>query len=214
MSLDQLTVRAADRRRQLDARLGVARLLVSRIKDLRTEVESLRTDVTELEQVTHLLNSIAEDKQLKAQADIEELVSRGLQTVFDDTLSFHIVQSTRGKTSVVEFVIRTTLGDRVVDTNVMESRGGGIAVVVGFLLRVVVMLLRTGPRQEDLLLLDETFAMVSVEYLPVLAEFLRSIVDETGIQIILITHQKELVEGADKVYEFKTVSGRTVVAEV
>lgn len=171
----------------------------------------LSSEVTELEQVTHLLNSIAEEKQMRAQHDIEELVTRGLQTIFDDSLSFHIIQTTRGKTSIVEFVVRTTLEDRVVDTPVMDARGGGLAAVIGFLLRVVVMLLRNGARQQNLLLLDETFAMVSSEYLPVLGDFLRSIVEETGIQIIMVTHQNEFIDSADKVYRFSQEGGRTKV---
>jgi DNA repair exonuclease SbcCD ATPase subunit len=211
IDLDELALRAARRRRELDAKQGEARALVSRIRSLREEVEILSTDVTELEQVTHLLNTIAEDKQLRAQQDIEELVSRGLQTIFDDSLSFHIVQSARGKTSIVEFIVRTTLADSVVETPVMDARGGGLAAVIGFLLRVVVMLLRGGTRQENLLLLDETFAMVSAEYLPVLGEFLRSIVEETGIQIVMVTHQTEFIDSADKVYRFSQEDGKTRV---
>lgn len=209
--LDDLATRAARRRRELDARQGEARVLVSRIRSLREEVQTLSAEVTELEQVTHLLNSIAEEKQMRAQHDIEELVTRGLQTIFDDSLSFHIIQTTRGKTSIVEFVVRTTLDDRVVDTPVMDARGGGLAAVIGFLLRVVVMLLRNGARQQNLLLLDETFAMVSSEYLPVLGDFLRSIVEETGIQIIMVTHQNEFIDSADKVYRFSQEGGRTKV---
>ena len=211
IDLDALTTRAARRRRELDARSGEASMLVSRIRAYRAEVAELSADVTELDQVTYLLNGIAEDKQLKAQRDIEELVSRGLQTIFDETLSFHIVQSTRGKSSIVEFVVRSTLEDSVVDTPVMDARGGGLAAVIGFLLRVVVMLLRGGTRQENLLLLDETFAMVSAEYLPVLGEFLRSIVEETGIQIIMVTHQTEFIDSADVVYRFSQDGGKTRV---
>ncbi len=209
--LDAMAMRAGARRRALDARQGEATVLVSRIRSLREEVATLAEDVSEYDQVTHLLNSIAEEKQLKAQQDIEELVSRGLQTIFDESLSFHIVQSVRGKTTIVEFVVRTTLADTVVDTPVMDARGGGVAAVIGFLLRVVVMLLRGGTKQRNLLVLDESFAMVSVEYLPVLGEFLRSIVEETGIQIVLVTHQHEFIEVGDKVYRFSQVDGQTKV---
>lgn len=211
-ALEDLSARAAARRRVLDAQQGQAQLLVSRIRALRDEVTDLDASVSELEQVTLLLNSIAEEKQARAQSDIEELVSRGLQTIFDESLSFHIIQSTRGKTSVVEFVVRTTLEDSVVDTPVLNARGGGVAAVIGFLLRVVVMLLRGGTRQQNLLVLDETFAMVSAEYLSVLGEFLRSIVEETGIQIVLVTHQHEFIDVGDKVYRFSQADGKTKVA--
>lgn len=210
-TIDELTQRAARRRRELDSRSGEAKVLVSRIRALRAETTELAAEAATLEQVTHLINSIAEDKQFKAQQDIEEMVTRGLQAIFDESLSFHIVQTSRGKTSIVEFLVRTTLPDAVVDTPVMDARGGGLAAVIGVLLRVVIMLLRGGTRQENLLVLDETFAMVSSEYLPVLGDFLRSIVADTGIQIVMVTHQDSFIEAADKVYRFSQTDGVTKV---
>lgn len=211
--VQELSQRVRQRRRELDTLTGEARQVIGRAKELRGDVERYTEDVSILEQVTVLLNSIGEDRQLKAQQDIEELVSRGLQSIFDDTLSFHIVQTVRGKTANVEFVVRTTLPDAVVDTPVMDARGGGVAATIGFLLRVVVMLLKGGSRSENILVLDETFAMVSAEYLPALGEFLREIVENTGIQIVMVTHQDQFMEYADKVYRFSMSDGKTKAVE-
>lgn len=212
-NLDSLTIQARNRRRQLDATYGEARATLLRGKDLQAEVATLGEVITDLDRATALLNSLGEDRQLKAQQTIEELVTRGLQTIFDETLSFHIVQSVKGKTANVDFLVRTTLSGSVVETPVMESRGGGLAATVGFLLRLVVMLLGKGTRQENILILDETFAHVSAEYLGPLGEFLREVVDKTGVQIIMVTHQNEFVEYADKVYRFTVTDGKTQVRE-
>jgi DNA repair exonuclease SbcCD ATPase subunit len=213
-SLDSLLVQARQRRRQIDTRQGEARSVLLRGKELSAEVNSLGEQVTELDRVTLLLNSLGEERQLAAQASIEELVTRGLQMIFDETLSFHIVQNVRGKTAVVEFVVRTTLGTEVIETPVMDARGGGLAAVIGFLLRLVVMLMGRSERDADLLVLDETFSMVSAEYLEPLGEFLREVVDRTGAQIVMVTHQAAFSEYADKVYYFSTEDGKTVVKDV
>lgn len=211
--VDSLVIRARQRRRQIDAQQGEARSVLLRGKELSTEVADLTATVTELDRVTALLNSLGEDRQLAAQNSIEELVTRGLQMIFDDTLSFHIVQNVRGKTAVVEFVVRTTLGSSVIETQVMDARGGGLAAVIGFLLRLVVMLMSRSERDANLLVLDETFSMVSAEYLEPLGEFLREVVDRTGAQIVLVTHQQAFEEFADKVYYFSTEDGTTVVKD-
>jgi DNA repair exonuclease SbcCD ATPase subunit len=96
----------------------------------------------------------------------------------------------------------------------MDARGGGLAATVGFLLRVVVLLLRTGGTGKQLLVLDETFAHVSAEYLEGVGRFLREIVDRSGVQIILVTHQETLAEAADVVYRFTAKDGKTVVTHV
>lgn len=209
--LSELTISARNRRRQLDALQGEARATLMRGKELQTEIATLSETIEDLDRVTILLNSLGEDRQLKAQQTIEDLVTRGLQTIFDETLSFHIVQSVRGKTANVEFLVRTTLGGDVIETPVMEARGGGLAATIGFLLRLVVMLLAKGTKSENILILDETFAHVSAEYLGPLGEFLRQIVDKTGVQMVMVTHQPEFSEYADSVYRFSTVEGKTQV---
>lgn len=201
------------RRRELDALAGEARSVLTRGKAIKTEIGTLTEEIADYERVTGLLNSLGEERQLAAQRTIEDLVTRGLQTIFDSTLSFHIVQSVKGKQAVVEFMVRTTLAGSVVETPVLEARGGGLAATIGFLLRLVVMLLSTGTQQENILVLDETFGMVSDEYLPALAGFLREIVDKTGVQIVMVTHQQMWTEVADKVYRFSQVEGQTKVKE-
>lgn len=211
--LDSLTIRARRRRRTLDESQGEMRATLLRGKELKSEIEDLGTLVEDLDRVTLLLNSMGEDRQFKAQQQIEELVTRGLQTIFDSTLSFHIVQSTRGKSVIVDFIVRTTLPRSVVDTPVLDARGGGLAATIGFLLRLVVLLLSKGTRSENILVLDETFAHVSAEYLPAVGEFLQEVKDKTGIQILMVTHQPELAEFADRVYRFSTEDGKTVISE-
>ena len=212
--LEQLEARAARLRRQLDAKNGEAQAVLSQGKKLEGEIKSLTLDVSDYERVNTLLTTIGEDKQSAAQGAIEDLVTSGLQTIFDPSLSFHIIQSVKGKNASVEFVVRTTIGHSVVETGVLDARGGGLATTVGFLLRVVVMLLKSGNRQEQVLFLDETFSMVSAEYLDGVGQFLRELVDRTGIQIVMVTHQSEFIEYGDKVYHFSQSAGETVVKEI
>lgn len=215
MTLDSLTIRARHRRRVLDERQGEARALLTRGKDLQVEVAELTELVEDLDRVTLLLNSMGEDRQQKAQSTIEELVTWGLRSIFDETLSFHIVQNTKGRAVQVEFVVRTTLHGRAIDTPVMDARGGGLAATIGYLLRLVIILLTRKPGQTPPpIVLDETFAHVSAEYLPAVSAFVREIVDKTGVQHIVVTHQEELVEGADAVHRFTMKDGATRTEQV
>lgn len=208
--LDELAGRARVRRRWLDAAMGEARASVLRLKTVEAQVADLDAEVKVLEQTTGLLNSLSEERQTAAQATIEELVTRGLQTIFDPSLSFIIVQGVKGNAASVEFLIRKAIGDAVIETPVLEAQGGGLSATVGFLLRVVVLLLR--PESEgQLLCLDETFAHVSDDYVPRVAAFLREVVDRTGIRIVMVTHQQDFTEFADKVYRFSQKDGITQV---
>src|SRR6188474_1634824 len=146
--LDELSLKIRRARSALDQRIGEQHALEALQTRTSAEVERLKGEMVELDQVASLLTSIGEDQQLKAQQAIEALVTEGLQTIFDDSLSFHILQKVNGKTATVEFMVQTALpGDRVVATSVLEARGGGLAAVIGFLLRLVVLLLRKDENQ-------------------------------------------------------------------
>lgn len=213
MNASELLSEVQQRRREIDFKLGQQQSLKDRATGLAGDITDLQELTVVLDQVTVLLNSIGEDKQQKAQEQIEGIITRGLQSIFGETFSFHIVQTMKGKSASVEFYIQTHLGDQMLMTPVLESHGGGLAAIVGFLLRVTVMLLDKGADKANVIVLDETFGMVSDEYLDPLAEFIRDLVDKTGIQVIMVSHQPMWEEYADKTYRFGIKSGATFVKE-
>lgn len=209
--LAELATHLRRARRTLDQHVGAARHLAERGKALQAEVVDLRQQIELHDKVAALLTSIGETRQAAAQHQIETLVTYGLRTIFGAELSFHLVAGVRAKTPVIDFIVRSTLADgTTVDTPVMDARGGGLAAVVGFLLRLVVLLL--SPDKRPILPLDETFAHLSREYEPRMAEFLRELVDRTGIQIIMVTHSDAYGDAADVRYRFTQKDGITHVA--
>lgn len=211
MDLRQRTARA---RRAMDRERGEAFALATSGKQLAAEISQL-ADVIDLhEKAAHVLTAIGEERQDAAQRAIETLVTQGLHTIFGTELSFHLVPGVRAKTPVVDFVVRSTLHDgRTVDTDVMDARGGGLAATVGFLLRLVILLL-SSHRQDTVLFLDETFAHVSADYLPKLIESLKEIVTKTGVQLVMVTHEDGFLEAADVAYRFELVNGITKVRKL
>lgn len=198
--------------RVLDREVGAAHAVAAAGQALQVEIAQLKTDIALLEKVAALLASVGEARQDALQTQIETLVTQGLQSIFaDDTLTFHLVAGSRANTPVVDFEVRSRLGEEIVATDVMDARGGGLAAIVGFLLRLVVALLSAPNTRDTVLLLDETFSHVSVEYVPALSAFLRQLVDRTGAQIILVTHRPAFADVADQRYHFDLDAGATVV---
>ncbi len=181
---------------------------------LITEVADLKHRIELHDQVVALLTSIGEERQAATQLQIEALVTRGLVTIFDADLSFHLLATVRGKRPEVDFVVRSKLGDAVVDTDVIDARGGGLAATVGFLLRLVILLLTAAGGAAPVLILDETFAHLSAEYEPPMAEFLAELVERTGVQIVMVTHSDAYGEYADARYRFALHEGVTTATAV
>lgn len=197
-AVTSLPDRVAARRRELDRLAGEAAQTGRDGLAAQAEVTRLRGDLELHEKVAGVLTRIGEERQETAQAQVEDLVTRALQVIFGENLSFHLVQSVKGNRAEVDFVLRSQYGTETVDTPVMDARGGGMAAVVGFVLRLVVLLLTPGSRK--FLALDETFAHVSASYEPRVAEFLREVADKAGVQLLLVTHSTAYSDLADTRY--------------
>lgn len=188
-------------RSQLNQKYGKAKAVEADIARVSEEIERLELDIDAYSKAIVVLNSVGDQRQKNLQNSIEQLVTKGLQSIFAPNLSFHIVQTTKGNNQSIEFIIRTaTSMGTFIDTSVMSARGGGMVAVVSFLLRIVMLLLSPRVQKTKLLFLDEAFSHLSEDYIPLMAGFLRDLVDKTGIQIILVTHTPALGEEADVTY--------------
>ena len=214
-SLETLRARLRQARSKVDQDVGRAKSLKSQADSLAVEIKELQEKKDSFEKAAAVLASIGEERQAQAQTQVEQLVTRGLQTVFGEEYGFRIEQTTTANRPEVNFLVKSVTEDgKVIETDVLSSRGGGLAAVVGFLLRVVIMLL-SKKSQESVIFLDETFGMLSAEYEGRMAEFLKKISDETGITIVMVTHSDAYSDLADKRYRFDLNSkGTTVVKEI
>jgi len=210
VTFDALRTRLTAARRRLDRRAGEAQAIARRGTQLQREIVDLSSEVDTLARASAVLTSIGEERQAEVQKQIETLVTKGLQTIFSDDLSFHLVSTVRHNRPEVDFIVRSTIGSTRVDTPVLDARGGGLSATVGFLLRAVILLL-DAQRNGQVLFLDETFSHVSAEYEGRLAEFIRELVDKTNMQIIMVTHSEAFSDVADVKHRFRLVNGATVV---
>jgi hypothetical protein len=197
-TLAKLASAARLSRSALDRQAGEAVMLARSGKHQAAEADRLRAQLELHDQVVALLTTIGESAQQAAQKQVEELVTRALQVVFGEELSFKLVPSVKRDQANLDFMLVSSYGTVTVETPVMEARGGGMAAVVGFVLRLVVLLLTPGARR--FLALDETFAHVSESYVPRVAEFLREVADKAGVQLLLVTHSTGFSDAADQRY--------------
>lgn len=207
MDIENLTRAVNQASRALEREIGEAKALATRAKSDFAEAEVADARADALEKVIGFLNSFADTRQAEVQRKVEALVTHGLQTVFDDSLTFHVVSETKARRVETRFVVRSKMGDQVVETSILDARGGGVAAVAGFLLRLIVLLLRPGVR--PFMVLDESFGQLSSEYEPRLAEFLRELSDKTPVQMLLITHSPEFEAVADVAYRSSLRDGKT-----
>jgi hypothetical protein len=211
--LATLTAAVAQRRSALDVEAGQALALAKRGQAAEAERDRLKALLETYEKTCALLTIIGEQEQDIARAQVEGLVTRALQVVFGEELSFKLKPGTRANQAVLDMLLVSEYGSGTLETPVLDARGVGMAAVVGFALRLVIMLLTPETEVRRLLVLDETFAHVSASYESRVAEFLREVADKAGVQVFLVTHSSAYGEKADSRYRLSQAGGFTEVHE-
>lgn len=201
-----LSERFEARRTAFLARVGEATAVQAEFERVRAERDGSLVEEQTAEQVAALLQSYSEQEQADLHARIEGLVTQGLQAVFGEQLGFKMTPgSERGQAT-----LRFTVTGHGVETDVLEARGGGLAAVIGFLLRVIVTALHPAqPRR--FFVLDETFGMVSAGFQEELGRFIRRLCDEAQLQVLLVTHAPRVGLHADRVYSVSHDGIRTKI---
>ena len=181
-----------------------------RIRTLRDSVlKDLQTVETELSELTArnlLLLKVAElfrmllDRMVSDRVRaIEALVTEGLQAIFhDQQLVFESEIGVKYNKTSVEFFFKQGTGDTAIVGAPLDAFGGGPSSVASLLLRIMA-LLRLG--KAPLLVLDETLAAVSEEYVEATGRFLSQLAQTVGVDVLLVTHKSAFLDQARRSYQ-------------
>jgi chromosome segregation ATPase len=168
------------------------------------EVEALASKLDTLSKVGELFRALMDKLVLDHVHSIESVVSEGLKTIFIDyDLSFEAEISQRYHKVAIDFFIRQQDQKMSIRAHPLEAFGGGPSSIASLILRVLAM---RRLKKWPLLVLDETLAAVSNEYIEQTSLFLKELSAKTSISILLITHKPSFTEHADVSYHVSTLS--------
>jgi len=192
---------------------GRVKLLTEQKEESEKQLRTLNVKYKDMGEVLDSLRVYASLKEQTLREKLDNIVTQGLRLIFGEgyksKLEFDI---SRGQ-AVIKPKIVTEVNGKELEADVADAHGGGLVNIVSVIYQILILSL-VKPRQRRVLFLDEPFRNVSEEYLEATAEFIRQLNKKLGIQIVLITHRKQLTEVADKVYEFSLKNGITNVMEL
>lgn len=186
---------------------GALELLKKQQTEKEQELAAARKDIEIWQQVQLLFSKVSEFARTQLKARIEETVTAALQAVFcDDRIRFEIdVRTVNGKPAA-EWTVVSCYSDALVAASPEDARGGGVTDVVSLALRLALLELAR-PKPDGPIILDEIAKMVSREYLPNVAVFLKQYLQKTGRQGLMITHAEALADVADVSYRVSQADG-------
>jgi len=127
---------------------------------------------------------------------ISNIVTQALSLVFPDPYEFKVEFVERRNSTECDLLF--SRGGE--DYDPLESAGHGAADVASFTLRISYWLLSsTAP----FILLDEPFRHLSEDLQPAAAEMLRMLSKEFDLQFLIVSHEEEITNCADRRYDFR-----------
>lgn len=152
-----------------------------------------------LQKVSILFQKTSEFAREQAKVQVESLVTKCLQFVFETEIEFLIeIEELRGKANA-EFYVVNESENSIIKTKPELSRGGGVVDIVSIALRIA-FLQTHKPRIEGPLILDEPAKHVSDDYIFNVADFLKQTSTLFNRQIIMVTHNDHLASIGSSAY--------------
>lgn len=155
--------------------------------ELKKEIEMTNA----IAEATEIVNAVAKQLQQNAHTRIATIVTHCLQAVFEKNYEFKILFET--KRNKTEAKLAFLWDGQTLDDPTNEA-GLGVVDVAAFALRLA-SVLEARPAGRRLLVLDEPFKFVSEGYLENVRVMLEGLAERLGVQIIMVTHIRELMCG-------------------
>ncbi len=187
--------------------------LLEQLHENKTKIEKIILDQELLDKVIILFQKTSEFARLQAKKQIETLVTKCLQYVFETDIEFVIeLEELRGKANA-EFYVVTTYGDTTIKTKPELSRGGGVVDIISLALRIAFLQIHK-PRIEGPLILDEPAKHLSEDYIYNVGDFLKQTSEMFNRQIIMVTHNQHLSAISNNAYRVELIGTASSVSLV
>lgn len=190
-SINSLDNKIANLKEYIARESGKKDKLEEQLSDAKSELIIISNNIELLEKVIILFQKTSEFAREQAKIQIESLVTKCLQFIFESNIEFLIeIEELRNKANA-EFYVVSENEDVIIKTKPELSRGGGIVDIVSLALRIAFLQIHK-PRIEGPLILDEPAKHVSADYIFNVGDFLKQTSEMFNRQIIMVTHNQHL----------------------
>jgi len=159
----------------------------ARVESDKLDAENAAHQLVVREEAHVLVSEAAVLVQQTVHRQVSVLVTRCLAAVFDDPYEFEIKFERKRNSTEAKIVFKR--GES--ELHPLSASGGGAIDVATFALRLACLLLRN-PNPRRLLILDEPFRFLSVQYRERIRQLIEALSDEFDCQFIMVTHIDEL----------------------
>lgn len=206
MTSEHLLTKISNLRGRLEEQRGAKKVLQRQLDNISSDLDYHVKNQKLYSDSVLLLQKISKEVQEETVVKISNIVTKACQYIFESKEEFVIKTEIKRNVPNTRFYLKTFKGGEEVLLDPLEEEGGGKVDIIAFALRLASLLL-CRPSLEKILVFDEPFKNVSrqngdTNYRERAAQFMKDICQEYNIQVIMVTHDKEFINVADKLFTF------------
>lgn len=187
--------------------------ILEQLNENKAEGVKIQSNLELLEKVSILFQKTSQFAREQAKIQIETIVTKCLQFVFESNVKFVIeIEELRGKANA-EFYVVNEIDDMIIKTKPELSRGGGVVDIVSLALRIAFLQIHK-PGIQGPLILDEPAKHVSEDYIFNVGDFLRHTSEMFNRQVIMVTHNQHLSAISSNSYRVSLLGPTSVVEKL
>lgn len=175
-------------------------------KALVTSLSSNEKKLKELKTKLTFYSKLLENK-LQEKTNIENILTNIVNEMFSkqDEIKIDLIYDKEDNLKGIKLLVSS---DGTSFNDILEFYGEGEVTCVVIILNILLLMVNeTVPK---FIVFDEPFAFLNPSYHEKMNQFIQSIVEDTGIQIILLTHQSNPM---GKIVQIRKKNGSSYVAE-
>jgi len=177
--------------------------------DLKKKLNLISKNVIRTEQAQVIIQQVAKLTQEQIIFHIEDIVNSAIDAVFPGEYEFKIKFVNRRNKTECDIVLMKDENK----LNPMLDNGGGVVDIVSFSLRIALWNLKNGKKMYTVIL-DEPFKNLSKSLRPKACIILQELSKKLNLQFIIITHDQDIIDIADKSFLVKKYKNISKVEEL
>lgn len=197
----------------VERKIGERERIKKEISEKEGELKKIEKERDILKKSELILKNAYERVRKNTMEGIESLVNKALQKIFDDLIFKIELEDERNK-KVAKPLIKKITQDFEFEGDPLNTSGGTVSQIISLALRISILEKSLNPRFEGPLILDEPLTFLDEGSKRKIGDFIKSISEYLKRQIILITHDRILMEIGDKIFYVTQEGGESKVQEI
>jgi len=177
------------------------------VRSSKGKIASIKREISAHEKARTVFTEVSKLTQQETKERIENLVTLAIQSVFEDRdFSFKMRFESKNN-RVYAYPIIEEYGQEL---DPKEDMGGGIIDVISIALKIILWHMEN-PRKRNVLLLDEPFRFTG-KLITKTGQMLKFLSTNLGIQVIMVSHDDELIAICDQVYKVTRIGNKSITS--